>query len=177
MLSLSATDPTITRKGKDAGQRVSRLDVQTEAKRMTNKKVHGGARVFLFTAVLMMGAFTLTSAAQTCESPDSKIVSDIYERIRNDKGLSPQTPHINVVSLYGAVKLQGWTDTQKDYDRLMDMVFGTSCVRLVNTHELSATPPPPESPIRMGRGCSTGTKACGDLCIPEGDSCNIGAVN
>ena len=55
--------------------------------------------------------------AQCEKVTDAQIVADIYTQIRADKGLAGQISHINVVSLYAAVKFEGWADTRKDYDR------------------------------------------------------------
>jgi hypothetical protein len=127
-----------------------------------------------FVAVVIVGSSARTTNAQTtCNDPDAKIVSDIWARIKGDKALDAQRSHINVVSLYGAVKLQGWTDIQKDYDRLLGYVNNTSCVRLVNVNWFTATPPPPDSQTRSGNGCGSGMKACGDVCIPDTDTCSI----
>ena len=110
--------------------------------------------------------------AQCEKVTDAQIVTDIYSQIRADKGLTGQISHINVVSLYAAVKFQGWTDTQKDYDKVSQIGLNTSCVRLVNLSGLLNAPPPDGSAMRSGGGCTSGTKACGDVCIPSGDTCN-----
>jgi len=106
--------------------------------------------------------------AQCEKATDDQIVADIYGQIRADKALATQTSHINVVSLYAAVKLQGWTATQRDYDKLNQIALGTNCVRLVNISGLQNQTPGD----RLG-GCASGMKACGDICIPSGDACNI----
>ena len=106
--------------------------------------------------------------AQCEKVTDDQIVADIYGQIRADKALATQTSHINIVSLYAAVKLQGWTATQRDYDKLNQIALGTNCVRLVNISGLKGQDPGE----RIG-GCASGMKACGDICIPTGDACNI----
>ena len=107
-------------------------------------------------------------AAQCEKVTDEQVVTDIYQQIKADKALAAQTSHINVVSLYAAVKLQGWTATQRDYDKLNQIALGTNCVRLVNISGLKGQDPGE----RIG-GCASGMKACGDICIPTGDACNI----
>jgi hypothetical protein len=107
-------------------------------------------------------------AAQCEKVTDDQIVTDIYGQIRADKALAAQVTHINVVSLYAAVKLQGWTATQRDYDKVNQIALGTNCVRLVNISGLKGQDPGE----RLG-GCASGMKACGDICIPSGDACNI----
>ena len=79
------------------------------------------AVIFAFALVLVSGASN-TVNAQSCEATtDAQIVAAIYEEIAKDSNLASQTSHINVVSINKAVKLQGWTDTQKDYDNLYDI--------------------------------------------------------
>jgi len=120
-------------------------------------------------AVIATLAATERPVLAQCEKvTDEQIVADIYGQIRADKALATQTSHINVVSLYAAVKLQGWTATQRDYDKLNQIALGTNCVRLVNISGLKGQDPGD----RLG-GCASGMKACGDICIPSGDACNI----
>ena len=112
--------------------------------------------------------------AQTCGTPDDKkIVADIYDKLKADKGLAAQISHINVISTGGAVKFQGWADSQKDYDRIQSIAVNTDCTKLVNMNNFSETPPPADSQMRSAGGCASGTKPCGDVCIPEGDVCNL----
>jgi hypothetical protein len=126
--------------------------------------------VFSFLAV----AHVDPVSAQTCDANvDTNIVTSIYTRIKNDRGLATQASHINVVALYGAVKLQGWTDTVGDYDKVYRFALETDCARMINASYFGKTPPPADSGSRSGGGCASGTKACGDICIPSGDACNI----
>jgi hypothetical protein len=104
---------------------------------------------------------------------DAEIVADIYAKIKADKTLLSQVSHVNVISLYAAVKFQGWADSQKSYDKIVAIGMNEACVRLVNPNEFLAAPPPLDSATRSAGGCSSGTKQCGDVCIPEGDMCNI----
>jgi hypothetical protein len=116
-------------------------------------------------------------ALAQCEKvTDDQIVADIYNQIRADKSLAGQVSHINVVSLYAAVKFQGWTNTQKDYDNVSQIGLSTSCVRLLNLNNFLNAPPPAGSPLLSAGGCGSGMKACGDICIPSGDACNISVV-
>ena len=113
---------------------------------------------------------------QSCGSTtDAQIVAAIYAEIKADKGLASQVSHINVVSVNQAVKFQGWADSKRDYNDIIGIGMATSCVRLVNVNNFADAPPPPESPMRSVRGCASGTKPCGDICIPEGDACNFAA--
>jgi len=125
--------------------------------------------IAVFIAFLASVAAIERPVAAQCEKvTDDQIVADIYGQIKADKALAAQTSHINVVSLYAAVKLQGWTATQRDYDKLNQIALGTNCVRLVNNSGLKG-----QDPGDHTGGCASGMKACGDICIPSGDACNI----
>jgi hypothetical protein len=116
------------------------------------------------------------AAAQTCDKlTDAQITATIYARINGDKALALQVSHINVGVLYQVVKLQGWANTQRDLDKVVEFA-NVSCVRMINKNEITAAPPPADSSQRSGGGCSSGMKACGDICIPSGDVCSIVAV-
>lgn len=143
---------------------------------MKIKNPLGSVLAFCFFAFLATVAASERPVYGQCEGvTDAKITSDIIAKIKNDKSLSTQMRHINVSVTNAAVKLQGWTDTKKDYDRLVGFAAGTSCVRVVNVNDLQEAPPAANSNQRLGAGggCASGTKPCGDICIPEGDSCNI----
>jgi hypothetical protein len=108
---------------------------------------------------------------QTCE--DEAILAEINSKIAANKSLAAQRSHINVVVINAAVKLQGWTDNKDDYDTLHAMIAKMKCVRVINVNLFRSEPPPEDSLMRSGNGCEPGTKPCGDICIPEGESCNI----
>lgn len=132
------------------------------------------------TSVFFTFVFLLTINAiafgQCEKNADSQIVAAIYADIKADKGLTAQISHINVISTSGAVKLQGWADDQSSYDKVNDIALQTTCVKLVNVNSFAETPPPAGDRMRSGggMGCASGTKPCGDICIPEGDACNLG---
>jgi len=132
------------------------------------------------TSVLFTFVFLLTinavSFGQCEKNADSQIVAAIYGEIKADKGLASQISHINVTSVSGAVKLLGWADNESSFDRVNDIALNTTCVRLVKNEDFLQTPPPAGDRLRSGgsAGCAAGTKPCGDICIPEGDACNLG---
>lgn len=131
--------------------------------------------VFCFFAfTITIGAIARPAFAQCEKVTDSQIVSAIYAKIKADKGLAAQIPHINVVAVNGVVKFQGWADRKADYDKIVGFASETSCVRLVNVNNFAETPPAAGNALRAAGGCSAGTKPCGDVCIPDGDPCNIG---
>jgi hypothetical protein len=111
--------------------------------------------------------------AQTCPKTDDEIVVAIVDAIKADSLLAPQLSHIVVGSVNKFVKLQGWTDTARGASRLMELVRDVGCPTAVNVNRFEETPPPADSPLRpQPGGCGPGTKQCGDVCIPEGDTCS-----
>ena len=131
---------------------------------------------FVFALLISAGAALQPVSAQCDKVTDQQIVSGIYAKIKNDKDLASQVKHINVVSINFAVKLQGWADNKNDYDAIVDFAMNADCVRVVNVNNFMDAPPATDSALRSTKGCASGTKACGDVCIPEGDVCNIGSL-
>jgi hypothetical protein len=123
-----------------------------------------------------ISAVFVPALAQTCDPPDdARILAEVVSKFSANTSLSRQKSHINIFALNGVVRLQGWTDSKSDFDNLFDMAFKTRCVKMVNVNLFRPSPPPPDDPLRSSAGCASGTKACGDVCIPVGDSCNITA--
>ena len=127
-----------------------------------------------FAFIVTVNTMSRPVSAQACDTvTDAQIVADIYARIKADNNLKPQISHINVVSINRAVKLQGWADSKKDFDKVVGFAMTTNCVTLVNVNLFEEAPPSPNSPLRSASGCASGTKPCGDVCIPSGDICGI----
>lgn len=140
-----------------------------------NLKTRPQFTVVIF-ALLIFGFANMTHLfGQDCTSTtDAQLVTEILDKIKASSALAPQLSHINVAAVNAAVRLHGWTDKKSDYDKLIDIISGTKCVKLINVNHFEETPPPPQSPLRKSAEvCPSGTKPCGELCIPEGDSCNI----
>lgn len=114
------------------------------------------------------------ASAQDCTAvTDAQLVTAVLDKIKADKVLAPQLKHIVVGSVNRFVKLQGWTDSKSDYERLNELVAKVSCVAAINVNRLEESPPASDSPLRrLAAGCGPGMKACGDVCIPESDSCS-----
>lgn len=123
------------------------------------------------------GAVSRPIFAQCANLTDAQVVADVYAKIAEDKGLASQVSHINVVPLVAlsTVKLHGWTNNQSDYDKVRNIATSSNCFK-VNVNDFEPAPPPEGDRMRAapGGGCALGYKQCGDLCIPEGDACNIG---
>ncbi len=132
---------------------------------------------------VMIGFFAIAATAGAMSRPvyaqcgsvtDAQILADVYAGIKADTGLAQQASHVNVVVTNSVVKFYGWADSQKDQEDIVDIAMNMKCVRMVNANKLQETPPPAGDALRSVNGCSSGTKPCGDVCIPDGDSCNIG---
>ena len=127
----------------------------------------------LFAFFMTVCAMARPVFAQCGSVTDASIVADIYGKIKADKILAPQVTHINVVSVSKVVKFVGWADNQRDHDKIRGFA-NTECVRMVNINNFAEIAPPADSSLRSSNGCTSGTKPCGDICIPDGDSCNLG---
>lgn len=128
-----------------------------------------------FAFVVIFCAFARHTPAQDCTTvTDEDIVTAIVDEIKGDSLLSGQLSHIVVGSVNKFAKLQGWTDNKRGYDRLISIVSGVKCVKAINVNRFEEIPPPADSPSRpqSGGGCAPGMKACGDVCIPDGDTCS-----
>lgn len=141
-------------------------------------KISNLLRLLLTVSVFAIALFATAGSnavqAQTCTAKtDDEIVVAIVEAIKSDSLLAPQLSHIVVGSVNKFVKLQGWTDTTRGASRLLDLVRNVGCPTAVNVNRFEETPPPTDSPLRpQPGGCGPGTKQCGDVCIPDGDTCS-----
>jgi len=126
-----------------------------------------------FAFIATVSAYVRPAMAQCDSVTDAQMVSDIYGRIKADKVLAPQVSHINVTVTNGVIKLQGWADTKKDFDKVISFASNETCARMINQNSFYDAPPAEGDSLRASGGCTSGTKACGDVCIPSGDTCNI----
>lgn len=129
--------------------------------------------LFSMAVIVSICAIAQPALAQCEKMSDADIVANIYGRINADSGLASQVSHINVIGVaeLSTVKLQGWTNSQSDYEKVRQ--FGLDLKCKVNENQFAPVAPPEGSAQRAAGGCAAGTKACGDVCIPEGDPCNI----
>lgn len=133
----------------------------------------------MFAFFIFISAFDLSVnrvSAQTCdESADADIVASIYAKIKGNSKLASQEKHINVTSKARVIRLQGWTESESDFNTLhgyaMDALnaLKPTC-GMVNPNGFYKTKPTED---QMRSMCAGGTRPCGDICIPENDSCNI----
>lgn len=132
--------------------------------------------IVIFAFFIFISAFNLSNnpvLGQKCENDtatNNAIVNSLYEKIKGNKDLAPQISHINISSTNLAIKIQGWADSKKDYDKIIEYALKTDCARVVNVNNFNEEKP---KSIAKGQGCAPGTKQCGDICIPDNDVCNI----
>lgn len=131
------------------------------------------AAVLAFAFLISVPTTHSSRAADCTTVTDDQLVNSILDDVKADSLLAPQMSHIVVGSVNRFVKLQGWTDNKKGYDRMNELVANTRCVAAINVNKFSETPPAADDPSRPapGGGCASGMKQCGDVCIPEGDTC------
>lgn len=142
---------------------------------MKNKRPIEIILAMCFGLLLMtVSAYERPAYAQ-CESvTDAQLVEEIYTKFKAHGDLAKQLSHINVISINRVIKLQGWTDSKGDYKDAFNIVASTKCVVMINVQLFRDSPPAEGDSLKPGAaGCHTGTKPCGDICIPEGDTCNI----
>ncbi|MEQ1603500.1 MAG: hypothetical protein ABL999_01375 [Pyrinomonadaceae bacterium] len=141
---------------------------------MPTKLLRSLLTISVFAIAFFATAESNAIRAQSCTAKtDDEIVVAIVNAIKSDSLLAPQISHIVVGSVNKFVKLQGWTDTARGASRLMDLVRDVGCPTAINVNRFEETPPPADSPLRpQPLGCAPGTKQCGDVCIPDGDTCS-----
>lgn len=124
---------------------------------------------FLFLSAIIFAA-TISAEAQECgKSVDSDIVNSFYAKLQKNSSLSTQINQVNATSVNQALKIRGWVNGSKDYQKVIDYALETKCVRVVNVNDFESSEP---EGLKSG-GCVGGTKPCGDICIPENEICNI----
>lgn len=114
------------------------------------------------TILFLVTAGSLSISAQDCsKKTDADLVKAVMKKISSK--YKKQMNHINVHVENGNVFLEGWTVTEADKAKITELAQKVKCVKSVTNH-LS---------IGIGGGCDTGTKPCGDTCIPNNQTCNI----
>ena len=112
--------------------------------------------------LFLMMAGSLSVSAQDCsKTTDADLVKAVMKKISSK--YKKQMQHINVHVENGAVIIEGWTVTEKDKAKITELAQKVKCVKSV-TNNLS---------IGTGGGCDSGTKPCGETCIPNNQTCNI----
>lgn len=121
----------------------------------------------VFAFISFFGASVQQTNAQTCEdTTDDQIVDYMYEKIKENKQLAPQIPHINVISTNRVLRFQGGVESADDYKKLEKIGLGYFCIRLINPSVDDLAREKPEGELVRGGMCAGETKPCGDICIP-----------
>src|SRR4051812_18113067 len=111
---------------------------------------------------------TPTQTPDPCAGVSDKMITDAIYGQLVIAGIGPQIFQINITSKGGVVTVYGWAAPKDVHDQVVDIVTKTSCVVKVDTTNFYDDP---TNPTRPAPGCAEGFKRCGDICIPNSDTC------
>lgn len=127
---------------------------------MTNK-LSVKAVIAVFSLMLIFGVNAFSQKIDCAKVTDKEIVKQIYAKITTK--YAAQVSHINVRVKDKVVTIEGWVTTKSVKKEIEKWAKKVKCViRVVNTLT-----------IGVGGGCGPGMKTCGDICIPEKETCNL----
>lgn len=127
---------------------------------MTNKTIIKYS--FMIFALIIMCNFTTLAQNKDCsQTSDTDIVLAVYEKLKVK--YSAERKNINVTSVNGVVKLDGWVASKTTKKKIESLVKKVKCVKQLNS----------ELTVGKGGGCAIGQKECGGTCISEKEPCNI----
>ncbi len=129
---------------------------------MKNRTIFRLLILLSFSLFLSVAASAQTSDCDT--TTDAQIVTEIMGKIKLK--YASQMTHINVRSSDRVVTVEGWVTTKKIKGEIDKIVKKAKCVKTKDVKNILT--------IGVGGGCGPGTKACGTICIPKGETCNIG---
>lgn len=155
---------------------------------LRNKCARGLLMTTFAASVLAVLAFATPANGQCQQVTDQQIIDNIYAKFEANSKLKPQLSHLNVTVVREPVsgtmqswKITGYVESQGDYDKVIDLMYdvfyelgGVKCLGniLFNQNSFYLQADYPEN-LKAGGGCGPNTVACGDICIPAGESCNI----
>jgi hypothetical protein len=120
------------------------------------------ALIAVFALMLIFSAGASAQAKPDCTKvTDNDLVKAVYAKIVTK--YKAQVSHINVRVKDGVVTIEGWVTTKSVKKEIEKWAKKVSCVKKV-VNILT---------IGVGGGCGPGMKACGDICIPEKETCNL----
>lgn len=114
-----------------------------------------------FSLILAFNFSTFAQNKDCANTTDEEIVKAIYEKIKVK--YADQINHINVRAKDGVVTLEGWVTTEKIKKDIRKIAKKIKCVKQV-VNDLA---------LGKSGGCGPGMKQCGEICIPEKETCNI----
>ena len=118
--------------------------------------------LFSIAFVIIVCAVHASAQKVNCATrTDAETVTVIYNQIKAKH--SNHMRRVNVRIKDGVVTLEGWVAKKSIRSDIEKFAKKTACVKRVVTN------------IKIGAvgGCPPGTKKCGDICIPEDETCNI----
>ncbi|MGI9056797.1 MAG: BON domain-containing protein [Pyrinomonadaceae bacterium] len=115
--------------------------------------------VFSLMMLFNIGAFAQKTDCSKMTEAD--LVKAIYDKIKVK--YDNQIIHINVRVKDNVVTLEGWATTKNVRKEIEKIAKKIKCVKKVDN----------KLTVGIGGGCSPGQKKCGDICIPNGETCNI----
>lgn len=130
----------------------------------------------ILTCTILAGLLLSCGGVSQKDCSDQQIVDAIKAKIKADSTLSSQMQTINVTAENGYVEVFGWTADDKSWEKVKGYVTGTECVVGKPKYTQFLKQKPPENHYlrpSAGGSCVPGTKKCGEICIPEGEKCNI----
>jgi hypothetical protein len=137
-------------------------------------------------AVIAIFAGTGTAYGQCDKVSDAQIVDAIYAKFEANGKLKAHMNHLNVTVVRDAAtgsmqawKTMGWVDTDEERTMIQGAMlqvfydFG-ACFKIsgMNITQVYLTSSVPDE-LKSANGCPDSQQACGDICIPKGESCNI----
>ncbi len=124
----------------------------------------GSITKFAVILISLVFAFSVNTHAQKTDCTkvtDAELVESIYAKLKVK--YESQLNHINVRAKDGVVTIEGWATTSKVKKDIIKIAKKVKCVKKVE--DLLT--------IGVGGGCGPGQKPCGDICIPNTETCNI----
>lgn len=115
----------------------------------------------LFSLIMLFNVGAAAQKTDCSKTTEADIVKAIYDKIKVK--YESQIIHINVRVKDNVVTLEGWATTKNVRKDVENYAKKIKCVKKV-VNKLT---------IGVGGGCGPGTKRCGDICIPDTETCNI----
>ncbi len=115
----------------------------------------------IFALIILCNFTTLAQKKDCSQMSDPDIVLAVYEKLKVKYSL--ERKNINVTSINGVVKLDGWVASEKIKNKIESLVKKVKCVKQLNS----------ELTVGKGGGCAIGQRECGGTCISDKEPCNI----
>jgi hypothetical protein len=146
-------------------------------------------RSLIIFSVLAVAAFSAGAGAaygQCDKISDQQIVDAVYAKFAANGKLKAHLNHLNFTvqrdPVSGAMqswKTRGWVDTADERTLLQGLMLEVyydlgGCFKIsgMNVSEVWLSAEVPED-LKSSSGCPYPQQACGDICIPAGETCNI----